>query len=220
MEKVNHMIHFDFINTRKTVIWLLGFYFVFGLYYGFCIGNLSVIPVTIMLWVSTIVGLPFVFRDKYNLDYLIGTFPVNRKCNIIARFLYALIIGAFGISLSEIMLCILSGFFRIGFDRKVIYFSLCVSVLLFILIISIHLPLCFISSKSQVIVISPLFIYILYTLVFMLYYSNSVDVDMTSIINIFWKNIGFSVIGLLLIAVLLLAASYHITYKLYENKDL
>jgi ABC-2 type transport system permease protein len=155
MDKINHILQFDIRSARKSILILLTFYFVFGLYYGFSIGDLSVIPITVMIWATMLIGLPFQLNEKYGLNHLMGTFPVKRKSIIAGRYLYSLLFGAIGLSMSEILICILAGFFQIELSRKQIYLSLCVAIFLYVVIASIYLPLYFLLTHIGLLYISP-----------------------------------------------------------------
>lgn len=220
MEKVNHILYFDFSTTRKTRYILMLLFFTLGLYYAYFIGNLSIIPISILIWTSMTTGLPFQLRERYSLDYLMVTLPMNRKCIIKSRYLYALINGALGIALSEIIICILSGVFEIGFVMKEVYFALCIGVLLFNLIISIHLPLYFKLSKAPMIAVSPIIVYFLYTLGTQLYYLGILNLAINPIIDALWRFSGVTIVGTILLSAIMLSISYRITCKLYINKDL
>jgi hypothetical protein len=220
MEKVFRVFRFDIVTCRRSMATLFASFFLFGLYYGLAISNLLAIPVSVMIWVAMIAGLPYVLRDKYGLDKLLATFPLNRKTIIRGRFLLSLVIGIMGIAMSEIMVCLSAGIFRIGFDIREMYFVLCLSFLLYCLVITVHMPLYFRFPNTQVIQMSPMLVYFSYIIATHLYYAGLFHVDLEPAVSIAWRFSALTLFATLLLAALILYASYAISCKVYINKDL
>lgn len=126
MNKELKILRFDLSVCGKTLFVLSSFFFLFGIYIALSIRYLQVIPVSIMIWLSMLVGLPFV-NSKSNLDILLATFPQTRRTVIKGRYLFALLLGVVGIALSELMICLMSIAFQIPFDMKETFFTLCMS---------------------------------------------------------------------------------------------
>lgn len=216
MNKVIRMLSFDFITNKTSNLILLGFYFVFALYYAYSIGDLNVVPVSLMLWMAMTTGLPFLLRDKYGLDYLLASFPMKRITVVRGRYLYSLVMGALGISLSEIIVCLLNGFLHIGFDMKRIIFHLCISFLLYSILVAISLPLFFRFAHFQLVMVMPLFVYFLYI---RLYFSEQYS-KLDSMMEMLSRFPILEVIGTLLSAGVVLTISYILSCKIYVNRDL
>lgn len=220
MEKVFKILRFDLSTSWKTIAPLMAFYFVLGLYYGYTIGDLTVIPVSIMIWVSMAAGIPYVFREKYLMDHLLGTLPVNRKNIIRSGYLLSTMIGVTGISLSEIMICISSALFGVGFDIKKIYASLLISTVLYFLIIGIHIPVYLRWKLGQLVVVSPIILYFAYIIASQLYYYGVLHIELKAFISALWEYFAVSMSGALLLAALLLWISYRLSCRLYLKKDI
>lgn len=214
------MLHFDMSVCWKSLTGIICWFFLFGIYYGFTIQNLMVIPVTIMIWQSMAVGLPFNIGNKYGLDKLLSSFPINRKNVIKGRYLFALIIGAFGIIQSEVMICILGGLFHVVFDIKDIYFSLCCSFVLFCLIVAIHMPMYFRLAHAQVIQISPIFLYLIFIISIQIYYMTGSNFNIKPVTDKIWDYGILTLGGSIMISGVILALSYLLTCKVFTNKDL
>lgn len=220
MEKVNRVLYFDLKSSRKSVILLFTVYFVFGLYYGFMIGDLNVIPVSIMIWVSMICGQPFQLNEKYGVNNLFATLPMKRSDIVRGRYLYTLLFGCLGISLSEILICILAVFFRIGFDFRQICLSLCIGVLFYSLITSVQLPLYFRYSHVRMLVVTPILIYFLYVLAEQFYYIGTFNTSIKSVASGLENYFALAVPCILFAALLALTISYRISKKQFLDKEL
>jgi|GEM_PF-6311300 ABC-2 type transport system permease protein len=220
MEKLRHILHFDLITTRKSVAILLSVYFVFGIYYAYFLEDLKAVPISIMIWVTSLTGLPFQLNEKYGVNYLLATFPIRRKNIIQGRYLYSLLFGAIGISLSEIMICILASFFHIGFDHRQIYLSLCFGVLIFSLIISVYLPMYFWFTHVHMLMVSSVFVYFFYILLEQLYYLGILNVSIDTAIVGLCHYFMLAIAIIFLISAILVICSYCISCKLFLNKDI
>lgn len=220
MEKVLRILHFDLRTCGKSILALTSLFLVFGIYVAFSIRYLQVIPISIMIWVSMEAGFPFVLSSKSGLDNLLATFPLNRRTIIKGRYLFSILLGGIGIALSEIMICILNAFFQIRFDIKETFFTLCLSLILYVVIIALHLPLYFRYSYKQAIMVSPLFLYIIYTISLQIYYIVDVYERIRPFIDFVWTNGTIFLIGVLLLSAIILYSSYLITCTLFINKDL
>lgn len=220
MDKISHILQFDIRSTKKSIIILMTVYVIFGFYYGITIRDLGVIPFTIMIWMTMLTGLPFQLNGKYGFNYLMVTFPVKRKNMIAGRYLYSLLFGAIGLSLTEIIICILAGFFQIGMNRRLIYLTLCLAILLYFVIISIYLPLYFWLTYNTLLYMSPVFIFFLYVLLQQLYYFGLLEVNVDNVVTTLWGAFPIVVAITVLMPVLLIMGSYYLSCKFYINKDL
>jgi hypothetical protein len=220
VDKTLRILHFDIVNTWKTITFLFAFFFLFGMYYGLIINNLLVIPFSILIWVAMMAGFPYALRDKYGLDKLMAAFPINRRMIVRSRFLLCILIGFLGTAMAEIMVCTAAGIFHVGFVMREMYFALILSFLLYTLILAVHMPLYFYFTNTQMIQVSPVFVYFIYVIVIQLYYTGVFNIDLGPVISLAWRY-G---IGSLLITLVLAAAlhylSYVITFRIYRNKDL
>lgn len=220
MEKILRVFRFDVEACQRSAAILFCTFFLFGLYYGLTIGNLLVIPVSVMIWVTMIAGLPYSLRDKYGLDKLMATLPVNRKTIVRSRFLFSIVLGVLGIAMSEIMVCLAAGIFHVGFDIREMFFALELSLLLFCLILAVHMPLYFYSGSTQAIQVSPIFVYFIFIIGSQLYYTGIFDIDMGPAVSLAWRLFPLTLSGTLVLGVILLYLSYVITFRVYLNKDL
>ncbi len=220
MEKVLRIMRFDLSTCWKSIIALFVFYFIFGLYYGFAVGDLRVIPISVVIWISMVAGSPFVVREKFFLNHLLGTLPVNRKNIIRSGYLLSILIGVFGITMSEIMVIISTAFFHIGFDRKDMYLTLCIAVILYSLILAVQLPLYFHLKHSTIVLMLPTFLFLSYAILCQLYYFGVFHICLVEMIAVFWRYFYLSVTVTVLLAATLFYLSYIVTCRLYRDKDL
>jgi hypothetical protein len=220
MEKIIHVILFDLATTKKSMLVIICSFIVFGLYFAFSIGDVTVIPISMMLWVTMIAGLPFNIREKQGMDNLLITLPVNRRNIVRGRLLYTISCGVIGISISEIMICLLAGFAKIDFTMQEIILAFSCGILLFCFVISIQQPLYYRFTHSQAIQLSALFLYFIYVVGYQLYYING---DFYWNMNAVIKKLmsfPFTEFIFLIISVFMVMVSYQITFRIYDVKDL
>lgn len=220
MDKILKVLKYDFYTCRKLITGLIVYFFLFGTFYGYMLHDVTVVPISIMIWFTMMAGLPFMLRDKYGLDNLQATFPINRKITIRSRYLFVFIIGVIGISLSELMVCILSGVFSVDFDIRVIYFHLCIVFLLYFLVMAVHMPLYFKFTHTLAVQLSPLFLFVIYVICIQLYYSVALTINAAPLIGLFWENSVAVLVCVLFLAAMMQYLSYRIACRIYFKKDL
>lgn len=221
MDKMIRIIKFDLAINKKIIIFLMIWFFVFGQYFAISVGDLTQLPISIMLWATVIAGLPFIIRDRFGIENLLITFPINRRNIIRGRYVYAVINGFLCLAMSEIMICTASGFFNIGFDMKMVSASLCVGFLTYSLIISIQLPMYFRYSFAQVIDLASIFLYIIFIICYQLsYYRGNLYGNIEDVVSILWKIPLLMVTATLVLAAVMLYGSYLLSYKVYNKKNL
>jgi len=217
MDKIINVIKFDASIYKRTYTFLMVWVFTFGSYFAFCTKDLSLIPISIMMWAPFTTGLPFVLSERSGVKNLLTTVPINRINIIRGRYIFSLINGLLCLAMSEIMACIWAGLFKMRFDIGVICFYLCCGFLIYYLIISIQLPMYFRFHFKTAILLSPLFLFIAFTISYQSFYSYITNYSYVSIIRL---HPILTVAITLVSSVILMFSSYLIACKVYIKKDL
>lgn len=216
MDRIINLIKYDTFVVKKTLIFLIIWFFVFGAYLSLTARDLFFLPLSIMQWATFIAGLPFVYGEKSDTKILLHTFPIDRKTIVRSRYAYALASGFVCLSMTEIIICILAGFFNVYLNMTVVGFALCLSFLIFCIMIAIQLPLYFKYLFKAAVLLAPMFIYILSIVLYQVFHSSIVRFDYISKL---WSYPAASVVITLLLCSVMMLISYLVSCRFYIKKD-
>lgn len=221
MNKVLSFVKLD-IRLMKpylsAVLILLGLGITMGI--GFKSGE--TLSSYFMVMLILIMSYPFAVMEKNNLNVLYGTLTLNKKTVVIGRYLFVILIALAGAVLSFLGSLTITLLFKQQFILADNLFVLCLSMILFLLVVSFQYPIYFKLgyTKARMAALIPLFI-VFAVVMFIPMLSNLFDWDitLTGMFESLIKYPVFSCLILLFAGISAFCISCYLSCKIYEKKD-
>lgn len=221
MDKVISFVKLDLRLIKpyaKSILILFGLGIIMGI--GSKSGeSMSAYFMTLLILVMS---YPFAVMEKNNLNLLYGTLTMNKKTVVFGRYFFVILLAVLGAALSFVCSSIITMVFGKQFIWADNIFMLCLSVAVFLVVISFQYPLYFKYGYTKAKMASYIPLFIIFIVILFIPLLSDLLGHSISLTGIFANLIAYPVIScisMLLIGFLAVVFSCFISYKIYGKQD-